>query len=99
MAHITGGGLTDNLPRILPAGRSAVIDTRAWRVPLLFRLIQEMGRVSDVEMRRTFNMGIGMIVVVSPRHASALEAHLRRRRERFFVVGDVQRGRRRVRYG
>ncbi|UCF80419.1 MAG: phosphoribosylformylglycinamidine cyclo-ligase [Acidobacteriota bacterium] len=99
LAHITGGGLTDNLPRILPAGRSAAIDARAWRTPPLFRLIQEMGRVSDAEMHRTFNMGVGMVAAVSPRHRAAFEAHLRRRRERFFVVGEVQRGRRMVRYG
>jgi phosphoribosylformylglycinamidine cyclo-ligase len=63
MAHITGGGITDNLPRVLPAGTSAVVDRRAWSVPALFRWLQRAGGVPDDDMLRTFNMGIGLIVV------------------------------------
>ena len=98
MAHITGGGFKENLPRILPAGCCAVMDTKAWRAPPIFRLIQDIGRVSQAEMLRTFNMGLGMVAAVSPRRLSAFEAHLRRKHERFFVVGEVRRGRRGVRY-
>jgi phosphoribosylformylglycinamidine cyclo-ligase len=63
MAHITGGGITDNLPRIFPAGTAAVIDRQAWQVPAIFRWLQETGDVPDGDMLRTFNMGIGLIVV------------------------------------
>jgi phosphoribosylformylglycinamidine cyclo-ligase len=62
MAHITGGGITDNLPRILPDGTHAAIDRRAWRVPPIFRWLQSAGGVPDADMMRTFNMGIGLIV-------------------------------------
>jgi phosphoribosylformylglycinamidine cyclo-ligase len=65
MAHITGGGLVDNIPRILPAGCAVELNTGAWQIPPLFRLIQAKGNVPDEEMRRVFNMGMGMIVIVS----------------------------------
>lgn len=65
MAHITGGGLTENLPRVLPAGLSAVLDTTAWPVPRIFAEIAEAGPVEPAEMRRTFNMGIGYAVVLA----------------------------------
>lgn len=65
MAHVTGGGITDNLPRILPAGTAARVGRRDWVVPPIFRFLQERGRVPDEEMFRTFNMGIGLIVVCS----------------------------------
>jgi len=66
LAHITGGGLVDNLPRILPPGMVASVDYGAWPVPPLFRLIQERGQVSTEEMYRVFNMGVGMVVVLPP---------------------------------
>jgi len=66
MAHITGGGFTDNIPRVLPAGVGVRIDRAAWQVPAVFRLIQECGHVDEVEMYRVFNMGIGMVLLVSP---------------------------------
>src|SRR5512144_143481 len=72
MAHITGGGITDNLPRVLPEGISARIDTRAWRVPAVFRWLQHSGSVPDDDMRRTFNMGIGLIIVAARRDADRL---------------------------
>ncbi len=65
MAHITGGGLTDNLPRILPEGCTAVIDSRSWSVPPLFDFLQEHGDIPDDDMYRTFNMGIGLVLVCS----------------------------------
>ena len=69
LAHITGGGVTENLPRILPEGCAAEIDRRAWKVPPIFDLIQQLGSVSVDEMFRTFNMGIGLIVACAPHEA------------------------------
>jgi phosphoribosylformylglycinamidine cyclo-ligase len=69
-AHITGGGLVDNLPRILPAACDALVDTSSWKVPPIFRLIQRGGDISREEMYQVFNMGIGMVLVVSKLHAS-----------------------------
>jgi phosphoribosylformylglycinamidine cyclo-ligase len=66
MAHITGGGFTDNIPRVLPAGVGVRIDRAAWQIPAVFRLIQECGHVNAMEMYRVFNMGIGMVLLVSP---------------------------------
>ncbi|XP_042954283.1 phosphoribosylformylglycinamidine cyclo-ligase, chloroplastic-like isoform X3 [Carya illinoinensis] len=65
IAHITGGGFTDNIPRVFPNGLGAVIHSNSWNVPTLFEWIQEVGKIDDAEMRRTFNMGIGMVLVVS----------------------------------
>jgi phosphoribosylformylglycinamidine cyclo-ligase len=72
MAHITGGGITDNLPRVLPAGTDAHVRLGAWEVPALFRWLQDAGRVPQDDMLRTFNMGIGLILVVSPADADAV---------------------------
>jgi phosphoribosylformylglycinamidine cyclo-ligase len=75
MAHITGGGITDNLPRVLPEGVHAEIDRGAWEVPPIFRWLQKTGGVPDADMLRTFNMGIGLIVVAAEKNAaSVLEA-------------------------
>ncbi|HEX5473841.1 MAG TPA: phosphoribosylformylglycinamidine cyclo-ligase [Vicinamibacterales bacterium] len=76
MAHITGGGITDNLPRILPPGTEAHVRRAAWSVPPVFRWLQAQGRVSDEEMLRTFNMGIGLIVVVAEGDAESMTASL-----------------------
>lgn len=65
IAHITGGGFTDNIPRVFPKGLGAVIYKDSWNIPAVFKWIQEAGNVEDAEMRRTFNMGIGMVLVVS----------------------------------
>ncbi|GBG73528.1 hypothetical protein CBR_g16871 [Chara braunii] len=72
IAHITGGGFTDNIPRILPDGLAAKIDVTAWEPPRVFQWIQQAGQISDNEMRRTFNMGIGMAMVVSPSAAEEI---------------------------
>jgi len=76
MAHITGGGITDNLPRILPPGTGAVVDRAAWEVPALFRWLQRTGNVPDDDMFRTFNMGIGLIVVCANHDADRMVADL-----------------------
>ena len=98
MAHITGGGLTDNLPRILPEGCAVEIDPGAWRMPPIFALIQEGGHVSDTEMRRTFNLGIGMALVVSEAEAEGVRKALERRGEKVPVIGAIVPGDRRVIY-
>jgi len=72
MAHITGGGITDNLPRVLPQGVAAVIDRTSWEVPAIFAWLAENGRIADAEMFRTFNMGIGLIIVTARDRADAL---------------------------
>src|SRR5687767_244171 len=77
LAHITGGGLTDNIPRILPPGASVKIEKNSWPIPPLFQLMQHLGNVSEAEMYRTFNMGTGMVIVCSPGDAETISAHLR----------------------
>ncbi|HVM95176.1 MAG TPA: phosphoribosylformylglycinamidine cyclo-ligase [Candidatus Acidoferrales bacterium] len=96
MAHITGGGITGNLPRILPAGCVATVRYGSWPVPGVFRLLQRLGSMPDGEMLRTFNMGIGFMLVVGQRDADRVLATLRRKREKAYIVGEVtrQRGRR-----
>ena len=96
MAHITGGGLVDNIPRILPANSAAVIDRTAWRVPPVFRFLQDRGKVDDDEMYRVFNMGIGFILIVRERDAERAMATLRRVKAAPLLVGYISEGERRV---
>jgi len=95
MAHITGGGITDNLPRILPDGTSALIDRASWRVPPIFQWLQRTGHVPDDDMMRTFNMGIGLIVACENASADRLVEQLGPGAAR---IGHVERGPRGVRY-
>jgi phosphoribosylformylglycinamidine cyclo-ligase len=92
LAHITGGGFPGNIPRVLPEGLGARLHRGSWDVPQLFRLIQKGGSVSDAEMERTFNMGIGMVVVVSPSDLHDVEHSLERRGETSYVIGSVVAG-------
>ena len=92
LAHITGGGFPGNIPRVLPPGLGARVRRGAWDVPPLFRLIQSGGGVSDEEMFRTFNMGVGMIAVVAPEDLHDVEHSLERRGETSFVIGSVVAG-------
>ncbi len=92
LSHLTGGGFQGNIPRVLPDGLGAKIRRGAWQVPPLFRLIQAGGQVSDEEMFQTFNMGIGLIVVVSPEDLHDVEHSLERRGETSFVLGSVVEG-------
>jgi phosphoribosylformylglycinamidine cyclo-ligase len=92
LAHITGGGFPGNIPRVLPEGLGARLHRGSWDVPQLFRLIQKGGGVSDAEMERTFNMGIGMVVVVSPSDLHDVEHSLERRGETSYVIGSVVAG-------
>src|SRR3989304_3578459 len=90
MAHITGGGLTGNLPRVLPAGCKAVIERGSWTVPPLFVLIRESGKIGEAEMFRTFNMGIGLVVIVAAEHAEHARGLLASLGETVSVIGEVQ---------
>jgi len=92
MAHITGGGLTDNLPRILPRKYRAEIRIGTWRIPEIFHFLQEHGGVSDEEMFRVFNMGVGMVLVIDPASAAEILAALRDVGQRAFPMGTVQEG-------
>src|SRR5215216_1016489 len=93
LAHITGGGLTDNIPRILPEGTAVKIKKDSWPIPPLFELLRRLGSVSESEMYRTFNMGIGMVIVCAPSHAAAIESHLG---EACYRIGEVLTGNREV---
>jgi len=91
-AHITGGGITGNLPRVLPPGRHAVIERPSWPVPPVFDLIQKIGAVAQAEMDATFNMGLGLILVVAKKDADSVVGMLRRTGERSFVIGEIRQG-------
>jgi phosphoribosylformylglycinamidine cyclo-ligase len=98
MAHITGGGITENLPRIFPAGLGARIDRRAWDVPALFRFLGDAGRVPTEDMYRSFNMGIGLIVACRPTEGDRVVAMLGSLGERPRVIGEMIAGERAVSY-
>jgi phosphoribosylformylglycinamidine cyclo-ligase len=88
LAHITGGGLIDNLPRVLPRNCDAIIETKSWQVPRIFKILQQEGRVSSSEMYQVFNMGVGMVAIVSERDAKRAMSILRAKR-----IGRIERGR------
>ena len=90
MAHITGGGLTENIPRVLPAAVTAVVDTKSWIAPPVFAWLQQHGKVDAAEMARTFNCGIGMVVIVAKTHAAAAKAHLQASGENVFMIGEIR---------
>ncbi len=90
MAHITGGGITDNLPRVLPAGTAARVNRTSWRVPAIFRWLGESGRVPEYDLRRALNMGIGMILVVAKGDVDAVRKDLLDAGEaNSLVIGDI----------
>ncbi len=98
MAHITGGGITDNVPRILPPQTAARVVRGSWPVLPVFDFIRRAGEVEDAEMYRTFNMGVGMILVVSPQNRPAVEEHLTSLGEPCYEIGSVIEGNRTVVY-
>lgn len=98
IAHITGGGITGNLPRILPDGLSAHVRIGSWPVEPIFRLIEEMGKVPADEMRRTFNMGIGYTVILSEEYAGRALQSLKDNGFDSFIIGRIEKGKREVRY-
>jgi phosphoribosylformylglycinamidine cyclo-ligase len=87
LAHITGGGLIDNLPRVLPKNCDAVIDTKSWRVPAIFEFLEHHGKVDRMEMYQVFNMGIGMVAIVAEKNAAETMSMLKARR-----IGRIERG-------
>ncbi|OHB74842.1 MAG: phosphoribosylformylglycinamidine cyclo-ligase [Planctomycetes bacterium RBG_16_59_8] len=97
IANITGGGLHENVPRILPRDRAIEIVEGSWDVPPIFRFLREAGPVPAEEMYHVFNMGIGLVLVVDPFFSAAIVRHLRKSGEKAFIVGKVQKGRREVR--
>jgi len=90
MAHITGGGITENIPRVLPEGLTAEIKKSNWQLPALFSWLQAQGNVTDDEMYRTFNCGIGMAVIVSAEHAAQAQALLSAEGEQVFTIGHIR---------
>ncbi len=92
MAHITGGGFTDNIPRVLPRELGAAIQRGSWTVPRIFRTIQERGKIADQEMFRTFNMGVGMVLVVSRRSVAPALERLREQRQKAWAIGELTAG-------
>ena len=92
LAHITGGGIPGNLPRVLPSGVKAQIDLGSWPVPSIFKYLAKVGKIETDELLQSLNLGVGMILVVPPQHVTAVEADLKRRREKFFRVGRIERG-------
>ena len=99
MAHITGGGITDNLPRVLPDGTAARVNRTSWRVPPIFRWLGEAGRVPEYDLRRALNMGIGMILVVAAKSADAVRKDLLNAGEaNSVVIGEIVKGEPAVQY-
>ncbi len=92
MAHITGGGLPGNLPRVLPKGLTVRIKRDSWPVPPIFKLIAKKGPVDSLEMSRVFNMGVGFVIIVAPSFAKSIMNQLQRAGERCWILGKVKRG-------
>jgi phosphoribosylformylglycinamidine cyclo-ligase len=90
MAHITGGGITGNVPRVLPQNVKAVIDSKSWTLPPLFQWLQKEGGVADDEMHRVFNCGIGMVVIVAAEDAAAAMAQLQAAGETVYTLGRIE---------
>jgi phosphoribosylformylglycinamidine cyclo-ligase len=94
IAHITGGGITGNLPRIIPKGCKAIVQKGAWDIPPIFSFLKEKGNISGEEMLRTFNNGVGMILIVRSREVDDILARLRSLGEKAFIIGEVGRAER-----
>ncbi|HEX8456116.1 MAG TPA: phosphoribosylformylglycinamidine cyclo-ligase [Pyrinomonadaceae bacterium] len=98
LAHITGGGLVDNIPRILPEGTAVEIRRGSWPQLPIFTLLEQLGNVAEAEMYRTFNMGVGMVVVCAPPLVEAIRTHVEARGEKIFEIGRVVTGARAVEF-
>ena len=98
MAHITGGGITENLPRVLPEGTAAAVNPRAWDMPPIFSFLQQRGGIATDEMLRAFNMGIGLIVVCAASDTEPAVDALRQSGPSPVLIGRVTNGQREVRY-
>jgi phosphoribosylformylglycinamidine cyclo-ligase len=98
LAHITGGGITENLPRVLPKGTGAVIDLGSWPLQPVFTHLQQLGNIPQEEMFRTFNMGIGMVMVVPHKKFARVQGILERAGEKGYTIGRIVKGDRKVLY-
>jgi phosphoribosylformylglycinamidine cyclo-ligase len=98
LVHVTGGGITDNTPRILPAQCQAEVHLGSWPVPPIFSLISRIGKVRQAEMLRTFNMGLGMLLIVRKKNVEKVADSLKRKKEQFYAVGRIVRGQAGVKY-
>lgn len=98
MAHITGGGITENLPRVLPRGTGAVVELGSWPVLPIFEHMQKIGSINQDEMMRTFNMGVGMVLVVPPKKFKKMQGILERAGEKWYTIGRIVKGDRKVSY-
>ncbi len=98
MAHITGGGFIDNIPRVLPLNCNAVIDRSTWKVPPIFTFMEKMGHVEHDEMYRVFNMGIGFVLIVRQKDAEETIEILRKARTTATIIGRIERGSKKVLY-
>lgn len=96
IAHITGGAFIDKAPRILPKGLCLEIDKKSWPVPKIFKTIQKKGNISDFEMYRTFNMGVGMILIVEKKGAKEIISKLRRSKLKSWIIGKITKSKKRV---
>jgi phosphoribosylformylglycinamidine cyclo-ligase len=96
LANITGGGIIENLPRVMPKNLHATIRRSTWTVPPIFNLIARLGKIDQAEMDRTFNNGLGMVAVAAAGQADAIVKHLRSRKQRAFIIGEMSRGTRGV---
>jgi phosphoribosylformylglycinamidine cyclo-ligase len=96
IAHITGGGIAENLARVLPKRAQAVIEINSWPILPIFRLIQRVGRVNQDEMYKTFNMGLGMIIVVEARAVEKVMAFLKKQGEKSYLIGEIEKGKQEV---
>ena len=94
LAHITGGGLLENIPRVLPTGARAIVDADIWEQPRLMAFLQAQGNIEPAEMARTFNCGVGMVLVVSEDDVAAVTRNLERAGEAAFTIGRIEQGRR-----
>jgi phosphoribosylformylglycinamidine cyclo-ligase len=92
LAHITGGGIPGNLPRVLPSGVQAQVDLGGWPIPPIFKYLAKIGKIDTDELLQSFNLGVGMILVVPQARVQSVEADLKRRREKFFRIGRIERG-------
>ncbi|WP_456369969.1 phosphoribosylformylglycinamidine cyclo-ligase, partial [Thermodesulfatator atlanticus] len=90
LAHITGGGFFDNIPRVLPRGCKAVIKKDAWERPAIFKFLQEAGKIPEEEMFQTFNCGIGMILIVSPEKVQDVKLILKGLQEQVYEIGHIE---------
>jgi len=98
MAHITGGGITQNLPRVLPKGMAAVIQRGTWPMLPVFEHLRNLGNIEDAEMMRTFNMGIGMVLVVPLKKFKKVQSILEAAGEKGYTIGRTVKGERKVIY-